>query len=160
MTDHHLLLGRALALARESRDRGDHPFGALLALDGEIVAEAHNRVRTDADLTAHAETMLVRNLERDGLLDLLPRGLVVASCEPCPMCTGALFWAGARHVVFGLSARRLGEVSTAPDEPLVGFTVTAAQIGAAAQPPMLVEGPFDEDEAALVHEGFWFPSPS
>ena len=148
-------LTRAFALAREARLAGDHPFGALLVLDGVIVAEARNTVTSDADLTAHAELMLVRELERDARLAELVQGTVVASCEPCPMCLGALFWAGARHVVFGLSARRLNEISSRPGDPVVGFTITAAQLGAAAEPAMRVEGPFREDEAAEVHAGFW-----
>lgn len=149
------LLERTFALARRAREAGDHPFGALLEVDGAVVAEAVNRVSTAHDLTAHAETELVRALEREGRLDDLGRGVVYASCEPCPLCVGAMFWAGARHVVFGLSAVRLNQLSTAPGEAAYGFTITAAELGAATTSPMLVEGPFLEDAAAAVHDGFW-----
>jgi tRNA(Arg) A34 adenosine deaminase TadA len=149
------LLERTFALAREARAAGDHPFGALLAVDGVVVAEARNLVLTTRDLTAHAETTLVRVLEREGRLALLARGVVVASCEPCPLCVGALFWAGTRHIMFGLSAQRLTILSSAPGDDVVGFTITAARLAASAVPPMLVEGPFLEDEAAEVHAGFW-----
>ncbi|MFN8169017.1 MAG: nucleoside deaminase [Candidatus Nanopelagicales bacterium] len=149
------LLERSFALARDARANGDHPFGALLAVDGVVVAEALNRVTTTHDLTAHAETELVRALEREDRLDELARAVVYASCEPCPLCVGAMFWAGVRHVVFGLSAARLNALSTAPGEAAYGFTITAAELGAATTSPMAVEGPFLEDEAAAVHEGFW-----
>lgn len=150
------LVTRVLALALEARAAGDHPFGALLAVDGEVVAEARNLVSTNRDITAHAETELVRVLERDGLLGLLPDGVVYASCEPCPQCVGALFWAGARHVVFALSAARLAEISTAPDTAPYGFTITAAELAAATTRPVRVDGPRREDEAAQAHHGFWF----
>jgi tRNA(Arg) A34 adenosine deaminase TadA len=149
------LLDRTLVLARTPRENGDHPFGALLAVEGIVVAEAVNRVTTTSDLTAHAETELVRLLEREGRLDQLAVGVVYASCEPCPLCIGAMFWAGARHIVFGLSAARLNALSTEPGGSAYGFTVTAAELAAATTSPMVVEGPFHEDAAAGVHDGFW-----
>jgi tRNA(Arg) A34 adenosine deaminase TadA len=149
------LLIRTFVLAREARAHGDHPFGALLAVDGVIVAEALNRVTSARDMTAHAETELVRVLERDGLLDWVAGGVVYASCEPCPQCVGAMFWAGVRHVVYGLSAARLNALAPSPDGSLHGFTIRAEEIGAAAVPPMRFEGPLDEEAAALVHEAFW-----
>lgn len=146
---------RANELAAAARAAGDHPFGALLLVDGEVVAEAVNRVNSDHDITAHAETMLVRNLERDGRLALLADGIVVASTEPCPMCVGAFFWAGARRVVFGLSAARLTEMVRRPGSDDFGFEITAIELGRRSMPPMHIEGPRLEDESAAVHEGFW-----
>ena len=145
---------RVIKIADEARAAGNHPFGALLVVDDQIVAEAHNLVNTSRDITAHAETMLVRKLERAGQLHLLRTGTVYASCEPCPMCVGAMFWAGARNVVFGLSAKRLTELSSSGGDPF-GFTITAGEIGAAATPPMRIDGPHREDEAVASHEGFW-----
>ncbi len=149
------LLTRAFSLAEEARSEGDHPFGALLAVDGEIIAEARNRVNQDHDLTAHAETQLVRILERENLLGMLPLGTVYASCEPCPMCVGALFWAGARRVVYGLSSDRLGRLAAPPGAEPFGFEITAAEIGGRCTPPMVFSGPQREDEAAEAHLGFW-----
>jgi tRNA(Arg) A34 adenosine deaminase TadA len=149
------LLERTFELALQARANGDHPFGALLAVDGAVVAEAVNRVTSAGDLTAHAETELVRTLEREGRLGALADGVVYASCEPCPLCVGAMFWAGARHVVFGLSAARLNAISTAPGEATYGFTISASELAAATTAPMRIEGPFLEDAAAALHEGFW-----
>jgi len=149
------LLSRVFALAVEVRAAGDHPFGALLAVDGEVVAEARNRVTTDGDLTAHAETELVRLLEREGRLEEFAAGVVYASCEPCPMCVGALFWAGARHVVFGLSSARLTTLASPPGTEHYGFAITAAEIAVRATPRLQVDGPHREDEAAEPHLGFW-----
>lgn len=149
------LMTRVIGLAVAARANGDHPFGALLAVDGVVVAEAVNRVTTTRDLTAHAETELVRLLEREGRLDQLARGVVYASCEPCPLCVGAMFWAGARHIVFGLAASTLNRISTAPGEAPYGFTITAAELAAATTSPMRVDGPHREDDASAVHAGFW-----
>lgn len=148
-------VGRSIELAALARAAGDHPFGALLLVDGHVVAEAVNRVNTDGDLTAHAEAMLVRQLEQSGRLAELADGIVVASTEPCPMCVGAMFWAGVRHVVFGLSAARLNELTRQPGAAEFGFQITAAELGARATPALVVEGPRCEDDAAKVHDGFW-----
>jgi tRNA(Arg) A34 adenosine deaminase TadA/GNAT superfamily N-acetyltransferase len=148
-------LVRANELAAAARAAGDHPFGALLLVGDEIVAESVNRVNSDGDLTAHAEMELVRTLARSGRLEALAAGVVVASTEPCPMCVGALFWAGSRRVVFGLSAARLNEIVRRPGDDEYGFEITAAELGRRAAPPMSVEGPHREDDAAAVHADFW-----
>ena len=157
MPDHDALLTRSFELAAEARDAGDHPFGALLAVGDEIVAEARNRVNTDRDITAHAETHLVRVLERRDLFDRLRDGTVYASCEPCPMCVGSMFWAGIRRVTYGLSAVRLKDLAVAPGHDPLGFDLTAHSLGASATPPMHFDGPHREDEAAAAHIGFWNP---
>jgi tRNA(Arg) A34 adenosine deaminase TadA len=144
---------RALELASQARERGDHPFGALLVVDGRIVAEAHNRVTSDHDLTAHAELMLVRQLEDRDQLQQLADGTVFASCEPCPMCVGAMFWAGVRRVVFALSHARLNDLVRASGSEPVGFTLSAVDI--TSVPPISFDGPQREDEAAEAHNGFW-----
>jgi tRNA(Arg) A34 adenosine deaminase TadA len=153
--DREQLLRRAFALAAEARSEGDHPFGALLVVNGEVIAEAKNRVNTDSDITAHAESMLVRNLEKEGRLHLLSEGVFYASCEPCPMCVGAMFWAGVRNTVYGLSAARLTQLATPAGHEPFGFTITAPELGASASPPMSFVGPCLEDEAAAPHQGFW-----
>jgi tRNA(Arg) A34 adenosine deaminase TadA len=81
--DHNdALLTRSFELAAEARSAGDHPFGALFEIDGQVLAEARNRVNADRDLTAHAETALVLILEREHLLDQAGNGTLYASCEP------------------------------------------------------------------------------
>lgn len=149
------LLSQVFALAEQARQTGDHPFGALLAVDGRVVVRARNLVITNADVTAHAETMLVRDVERLGLLPALAEGTVYASCEPCPMCVGALFWAGARRIVFGLTAAQLSELTTPPDRPPSGFTITAAELAGTARPTLEVSGPWRQEEAAAPHLNFW-----
>ncbi len=160
MLNHDALMTAVLELAVQARERGDHPFGALLAVDGEVVETARNRVGTDDDLTAHAELHLIRKLQRTDRLELAAKGVVYASCEPCPMCVGAMFWAGVREVRFGLSHGALNELANdKPGQTPNGFIIGAAEIGGSAHPAMRFVGPEREDEAALAHEGFWVERP-
>lgn len=99
------LLARAVALSREHMERGaGGPFGAVIASsDGRIVAEGWNCVTSDNDPTAHAEiTAIRRACEALGRFDL--KGHVIySSCEPCPMCLAAIYWARLDRLVFANS---------------------------------------------------------
>ena len=95
------LMRRALTLAEESVRKGGGPFGAVIARGGEIVAEAANRVTLDCDPTAHAEGSAIREATRRlGTFDLSGCD-IFTSCEPCPMCLGAIYWAHLDHIYYG-----------------------------------------------------------
>lgn len=87
------LMRRAIELSTNSVKEGGGPFGAVIARDGEIVAEGNNRVTINNDPTAHAEVNTIRNAcAKLGVYDL--EGCeIYTSCEPCPMCLGAIYWA-------------------------------------------------------------------
>jgi guanine deaminase len=77
------------------------PFGAVVVRDGEIVAQAHNRVVADHDPTAHAEILAIRAAASAlGRFDLSDCDLFT-TCEPCPMCLAAIHWARLRSVRYG-----------------------------------------------------------
>ena len=84
---------RAIALSEESVRTGGGPFGAVIVKDGVIVSEASNSVTIDHDPTAHAEVNAIRKASQKlGTFDL--EGCeIYTSCEPCPMCLGAIYWA-------------------------------------------------------------------
>lgn len=91
--DNRQLMARAIHLSEESVKRGGGPFGAVVARNGEIVAEAANCVTTHHDPTAHAEVSAIRKAaEKLGTHDLSGCE-IYTSCEPCPMCLGAIYWA-------------------------------------------------------------------
>ena len=97
------LIARAIELAWESRRSGNHPFGALLADDdGKIVMEGLNGCVTEKDITAHAETALIRkaSMTLEHSHKVLPTLTLYSSCEPCPMCSGAIFWSGVSRLSF------------------------------------------------------------
>ena len=91
---------RAIDLSDRSMEEGGGPFGAVVVKDGEIVAEGTNRVTLDNDPTAHAEIQAIRKAcELLGTFDL--GGCeIYASCEPCPMCLGAIYWSRIRRVYY------------------------------------------------------------
>lgn len=77
------------------------PFGAVIVKDGEIIARAHNRVLQSNDPTAHAEVNVIRDASRKlGTFDLAGCEFY-ASCMPCPMCLGAVFWTSISVVYYG-----------------------------------------------------------
>lgn len=95
---HHL--AAAIVLARESADAGGGPFGALVVQGNRVVGRGQNRVTLDNDPTAHAEVVALRaachHLGRFHLADCR----IYCSCEPCPMCLGAIYWAHIPTVVY------------------------------------------------------------
>lgn len=92
---------RAIALSQEGMERGDGgPFGAVVVRDGEVIAEGNNRVLASNDPTAHAEVVAIRRAtEALGRFDLSDCELYT-SCEPCPMCLGAIYWARPKAVYY------------------------------------------------------------
>ena len=87
------LMRRAIQLSDESVEKGGGPFGAVIARNGEIVAEGSNNVTLHCDPTAHAEVTAIRNATKKlGTFDLTGCE-IYTSCEPCPMCLGAIYWA-------------------------------------------------------------------
>ena len=146
---HEPLLKAAIALAGEARAAGDHPFGALLVVDGRVALTARNSVHTDRDPTAHAEANLVRDALRRLSADEVTRSVLYASCEPCAMCVGTMYWAGIRSLVYALPA---GELAT-----LAGgsFLVPCRELFARTKDRVIVVGPLLVDEARAVHDGYW-----
>ena len=96
---------RAVALSRESMERGGGPFGAVVVRDGRIVGEGANCVTLHGDPTAHAEVVAIRQAaENLGDFDLSGCE-IYTSCEPCPMCLGAIYWARLGRVYYANDRR-------------------------------------------------------
>lgn len=91
---------RAIELSRENVRRGGGPFGAVIVKAGQIVGEGFNRVTATNDPTAHAEVVAIRNAcERLGSFSLAGCE-IYTSCEPCPMCLSAIYWARLDRIWF------------------------------------------------------------
>ena len=87
------LMRKAIELSRENVANGGGPFGAVIAKDGEIVATGVNRVTASCDPTAHAEVSAIRAAASKLGTFNLSGYEIYTSCEPCPMCLGAILWA-------------------------------------------------------------------
>ena len=111
--DDHAHLARAVALSREHMERGEGgPFGAVIVRDGTVLAEGWNRVTSSNDPTAHAEVTAIRRAcEALGTFSL-PGATLYTSCEPCPMCLAAAYWARVSRIVFA---------NTRQDAAAIGF---------------------------------------
>ena len=113
--DDRRFMKMACVLACENVDRGGGPFGAVIVKDGEVIAAAGNSVTLDNDPTAHAEVnairkacSLIRNFKLDGCV-------VYSSCEPCPMCLSALYWAGVSRIYYGNTAAAADRINFGDD---------------------------------------------
>lgn len=100
MTRHEDLLREAVRLAQTNRDRGGRPFGAVLTLDGTVVATGVNDIVHRHDPTAHAELEAIRAACTSLRRPDLPGGVVYASGHPCPMCLAALVMCGVATVYY------------------------------------------------------------
>ena len=117
----------AIKLSRDSVSNGGGPFGAVIVKNGEIIAKAANRVTQENDPTAHAEVSAIRlAADKLGTFDLSGCE-IYTSCEPCPMCFGAVYWARLDKLYFAnnkTDAKKIGfddsfiydEISISPDK--------------------------------------------
>jgi tRNA(Arg) A34 adenosine deaminase TadA len=91
----------AAQLSIDNIDRGGGPFGAVIVKDNEVVATGVNAVTLNNDPTAHAEVSAIRNACKKLSTFNLKGCIVYSSCEPCPMCLSALYWAGVSKIYYG-----------------------------------------------------------
>jgi guanine deaminase len=105
-------MARAIQLSLENVASGGGPFGAVIVKSGNIIAEGVNRVTATNDPTAHGEVVAIRNACAQLGVFTLKDCEIYTSCEPCPMCLGAIYWAHLTRVYFG---------NLAADASAIGF---------------------------------------
>lgn len=108
---HATFMMRAIALAeRGIESNAGGPFGAVIERNGSIIAEGWNTVTSTNDPTAHAEIMAIRRACQALESFQLEGCTIYSSCEPCPMCLGAIYWARPRLLVFAGTRKDAAEV--------------------------------------------------
>lgn len=111
-------LRKAIALAREGMERSDGgPFGCVIVKDGQVLGSGNNRVTSSNDPTAHAEVVAIRDACANLGTYQLDGCTVYTSCEPCPMCLGALYWARPARIVY--AATRADAADAGFDDQLI-----------------------------------------
>lgn len=111
--DHAAFMRRAIDLSYEKMGAGlGGPFGAVIVRDGSVVAEGWNRVWSAVDPTAHAEVVAIRRACRALGTYHLSDCVIYTSCEPCPMCLGAIYWARLEAIYYA---------NTHSDAAAIGF---------------------------------------
>ena len=146
----------AVEIAADSRASGNHPFGALLVgPEGDVLLSSGNTYASDRGV-GHAEANVARAAARTYEPGFLENCTLVTSVEPCCMCAGACYWAGIGAVVYGLTEKRLAELTGDNPENLT-LDLSCHQVFAAGQRTVTVRGPFPEIEDEIVkdHLGFW-----
>ena len=121
MYSHNEFMRRAIQVAREGmQSHQGGPFGAVIVRNGEIVAEGCNRVTSTNDPTAHAEVTAIR-LACQKMGNFRLEGCVIyTSCEPCPMCLGAIYWAGIEKIYYGCTKDDAAKPTAARIQPPEG----------------------------------------
>ncbi len=112
MPDDEYYMGLALDRARAANDAGEVPIGAVLVLDGEVIAAAHNMRETWYDATAHAEIIVIREACRKLGRWRLTGATLYVTIEPCPMCAGALVMSRIDRLVYGSPDYKAGAVES------------------------------------------------
>ena len=150
-----LYLRRAIAMAKNSRAGGHHPFGTIIVGDdGTILAECESRKERGGDVTQHSETDAVRMASRNYDKATLAKSTLYCSTEPCAMCAGAIYWSGIGRVVYGFPETGLHKLTgNHPENPTL--TLPCRELFSRGQRKIDVVGPLLEEEAAEAHAGFW-----
>lgn len=106
------LMAIALEEARAALEHGDVPVGAVVVMNGEVVARRHNEREKLGDPTAHAETLALRDAAAAVGSSRLDGATLVSTLEPCPMCAGAALLARVERVVFGADDMKAGALGS------------------------------------------------
>jgi tRNA(Arg) A34 adenosine deaminase TadA len=111
MEQDEYFMARAIELAQKGMDaNAGGPFGAVVVCNGEIIGEGWNQVTSSNDPTAHAEVMAIREAcQRVGSFQL-DDCTIYTSCEPCPMCLGAIYWARPAKVFYACTREDAAEI--------------------------------------------------
>lgn len=155
--EHVFYLRAANREAQKAKEGGNTPFGAVLVDSaGNIVMAQGNAEKDLGDATAHAEFTLASRASRTFDKQFLWGCTLYTTCEPCPMCTGGIYWANIGRIVYGISEARLLELTGADDKNPT-FSMGADKVISAGQKGIELIGPVPEVEEEIVelHKGFW-----
>lgn len=138
----------AIEKAREGIGKGQSPFGACIARNGEVVTCAHNVVWLTNDITAHAEVHAIREACRK--LDSIDLSgcVIYSTCEPCPMCFSACHWARIATIVYG------ARIADARASGFHELEVSNSRLKELGRSPVEIIGDFAREEALLLFDLF------
>ena len=149
-------LKHSIELANEAVSEGNHPFGAVLVDgNGNILAVGKNSYSVDRG-PGHAETNLARDAARLFDIETLRGSTLYTSVEPCSMCASTIYWAEIGAVVFGMTERRLGELTGEdPENPTQDLECRV--IFESGRRRVEVRGPYQELEETIAaqHQAYW-----
>lgn len=106
------LMGLAIQEALSAKNAGEVPIGAVIEIDGQIVASRHNERETTSDPTAHAEILTIRDAAKLLKNWRLEKATLVVTLEPCPMCAGAIWASRIKKVIWGAPNMEAGSLGS------------------------------------------------
>ena len=106
------LMGLAIQEALSAKNAGEVPIGAVIEIDGQIVASRHNERETTSDPTAHAEILTIRDAAKLLKSWRLEKATLVVTLEPCPMCAGAIWASRIKKVIWGAPNMEAGSLGS------------------------------------------------
>ncbi|MFZ4463005.1 MAG: nucleoside deaminase [Bacteroidales bacterium] len=110
MNEHELFMNQAIKIASDNIHTGNGgPFGAVIVKNGKIIGRGANSVTSNNDPTAHAEVMAIRDACKNLQSFQLDDCELYTSCEPCPMCLGAIYWARPKRIYFAATREMAAE---------------------------------------------------
>ncbi len=157
--NHAKYLKIANDVAKKACAHGNTPFGAVLVNGkGEVIMEQGNAEKDLNDKTAHAERMLASRASQTFRAEDLWDCTLYTTVEPCPMCTGAIYWSNIGKIVYGITESQLLEM-TGSDDRNPTFHMGADKVIAAGQKDIQLEGPVSDPEVTAeiveLHRSFW-----
>jgi adenosine deaminase len=147
----------AIEVSKRARAAGNTPFGAILVDKlGNILVEQGNIEVTESNCTGHAETTLMEVASKHWSKSELWECTMYTSVEPCVMCAGAIYWGNVGRVVYGITEKRLLDLTGDPEQ-IPMMDLPCRTVFAAGGKPIEAIGPFPEVDAEVieVHEGYW-----
>lgn len=135
-------MSSAISMANKALDLGEPPFGAVVIdQGGQLVASMHDQVNTNADMTAHAETLVIRSASKASGQDLSGHTLYT-TCEPCPMCYTAAWLAHIERIVYATTMEQVYGI-LGPGQRELRIPVTSMNNN--DEPIMLEQGVLEEE---------------
>ncbi|MFH1310413.1 MAG: tRNA adenosine(34) deaminase TadA [Candidatus Omnitrophota bacterium] len=135
MNLHELYMKTALNLAKKAFDEDEVPVGAVIVYNGEIIARAHNQIRTLKDPTAHAEMIAITQAAAHLENERLNECSLYVTIEPCAMCLGAVILARFKAIVYGANDPKTGACGSRVDLTKPGlFNHTVEVVGGILEP--------------------------
>ncbi len=122
-----IFLEKAIALSKQGMENGQGgPFGCVIVKNNEIIGEGNNRVTSTNDPTAHAEVVAIREACKKLNTYQLNDCDIYTSCEPCPMCLGAIYWARPRRVIYANTRQEAAAIEF--DDEFIYSEINAAMV--------------------------------
>lgn len=157
LENHLYYIKKCIEVSNKAKEHGNTPFGAILVDEsGNIIMEQENIEITEKDCTGHAETKLMQKASHEYSKDFLWKCTLYSTAEPCMMCSGAIYWGNVGNVVYGVSEKRLLEL-TGDNDQNPTCSLPCRQVFSSGQKNIKVTGPFIEleKEVIKIHEGYW-----